>query len=124
MGLKKLTNPQGLTSSDEELFGRIAYAMVVVGLWTKATRRNVDSFDFFEIRGQNGEPAYRIGRQGNGAYVLLTLPSGVVRYGETFVELLRTIAYVPDVASRHKGLKKLRPLKWPPKRLQRPSRGL
>jgi len=98
MGRKYRSNQPALTAGDEELFGRIAYAMVVVGLWQKTTRRQKESFDFFEIRGQDGEPAFRIGRQAGGRYVLLKLPTGAVIYGKSLAELLRNIAYVPERA--------------------------
>lgn len=98
MGRNEKTRRPALTAGDEELFSRIAYAMVVVGLWQKTTRRNTESFDFFEICGQNGEPAFRIGRQAGGRYALLKLPTGAVSYGKTLAELLRSIAYVPERA--------------------------
>ena len=87
MGRNEQSRKPALTAGDQELFGRIAYAMVVVGLWQKTTRRQTESFDFFEIRGQDGEPAFRIGRQSGGRYVLLTLPTGAVSYGKTLAEL-------------------------------------
>lgn len=98
MGRNDKSKQPTLTADDEELFGRIAYAMVVVGLWQKTIRRQTKSFDFFEIRGQDGEPAFRIGRQAGGRYVLLKLPTGAVSYGKTLAELLRSIAYVPESA--------------------------
>jgi len=98
MGRNERSRKPALTAGDQELFGRIAYAMVVVGLWQKTTRRQTESFDFFEIRGQDGEPAFRIGRQSGGRYVLLKLPTGAVSYGKTLAELLRSIAYVPESA--------------------------
>ena len=70
MAIQRSTKTDRLTPSDSELFGRIAYAMVVVGLWKKVVRRTDDCFDFFEITGQKGEMAYRIGRLSDGAYVL------------------------------------------------------
>lgn len=98
MGRNEQSRKPTLTVGDEELFGRIAYAMVVVGLWQKTIRRQTESFDFFEIRGQDGEPAFRIGRQTGGRYVLLKLPTGAMSYGKTLTELLRSIAYVPESA--------------------------
>ena len=98
MGGNKQSRKPVLSAGDEELFGRVAYAMVVVGLWQKTIRRQTESFDFFEILGQDGTPSFRIGRQAGGRYVLLKMPTGVVSHGKTFAELLRTIAYVPERA--------------------------
>lgn len=98
MGRNEHSREPALTTSDVDLFGRVAYAMVVVGLWQKAIRRQSGSFDFFEIHGQDGSPTFRIGRQAGGRYVLLKMPTGAVSYGGTFAELLRNIAYVPERA--------------------------
>ncbi len=98
MGGNEKSRKPALSAGETELFGRVAYAMVVVGLWQKTIRRQTDSFDFFEILGQDGTPSFRIGRQAGGRYVLLKLPTGAVSYGKTFTELLRTIAYVPERA--------------------------
>ncbi len=98
MGGNEKSRKPALTARDEELFGRVAYAMVVVGLWQKTIRRQSGSFDFFEISGQDGSPSFRIGRQAGGRYVLLKMPTGAVSYGKTFAELLRNIAYVPERA--------------------------
>ena len=98
MGRYEPSRNPALTAGDEELFGRVAYAMVVVGLWHKIIRRQSGSFDFYEIHVQDGAPIFRIGRESNGRYVLLKMPSGAVSYGKTFAELLRNIAYVPERA--------------------------
>lgn len=98
MGRNEKSKKPVLLPGDEELFGRVAYAMVVVGLWQKTIRRRTDAFDFFEIFGQDGAPAFRIGRQAGGRYVLLKMPTGAVSQGKTFPDLLRTIAYVPESA--------------------------
>jgi hypothetical protein len=95
MNFQRETKVGRLTAEDRELFGRIAYAMVVVGLWKSTVRRTDDSFDFFEIRGQQGQLAYRIGRTGDGAYVLFNLSTGARARGAVFADLLRTVAYVP-----------------------------
>jgi hypothetical protein len=87
-----------LTAPDAELFGRVAYAMVVVGLWEKVIRRTEDSFDFFEVTGQKGQMAYRIGRLSGGGYVLFNLATGVRKQGQSLKEVLRNVAYVPDPA--------------------------
>ena len=50
MNFQRSTKVDRLTAEDRELFGRIAYAMVVVGLWKTTVRRTDDSFDFFENR--------------------------------------------------------------------------
>ena len=92
---KRPTKTEILTMADVTLFGRIAYAMVVFGLWEKAVRRTEEAFDFFEIRGQNGDPTFRIGRLRDGQYVLFTLATGVRQYGPTFGGLLSNIAFVP-----------------------------
>ena len=96
MAIQRSTKTDRLTPSDSELFGRIAYAMVVVGLWKKVVRRTDDCFDFFEITGQKGEMAYRIGRLSDGAYVLFNLSTGARKQGQNLKELLRNVAYVPD----------------------------
>lgn len=98
MGGDEHSRKPALTAKDVDLFGRVAYAMVVVGLWQKTIRRQSGSFDFFEIHGQDGSPAFRIGRQSGGRYVLLKMPTGAVTYARTFAELLRNIAYVPERA--------------------------
>lgn len=95
MNFQRSTKVGGLTVEDRELFGRIAYAMVVVGLWKTTVRRTDDSFDFFEIRGQQGQLAYRIGRTVEGGYVLFNLMTGARAHGSAFAELLRSVAYVP-----------------------------
>jgi len=96
MTFQRSTKTDRLTASDTELFGRIAYAMVVVGLWKKVVRRTDDSFDFFEVTGQKGEMAYRIGRLSDGGYVLFNLATGVRKQGQGLKEVLRNVAYVPD----------------------------
>lgn len=95
MNFQRATKVGRLTGEDSELFGRIAYAMVVVGLWKTTVRRTEDSFDFFEIRGQQGQLAYRIGRTLEGGYVLFNLMTGARTHGAGFPELLGSIAYVP-----------------------------
>lgn len=96
MTFQRSTKADRLTAADTELFGRIAYAMVVVGLWKKAVRRTDDSFDFFEITGQKGQLAYRIGRMSDGGYVLFNLMTGARKRGESLKEVLRNVAYVPN----------------------------
>ena len=96
MTFQRSTKADRLTASDAELFGRIAYAMVVVGLWKKVVRRTDDSFDFFEITGQKGQLAYRIGRTGDGEYVLFDLLSGARKRGQSLKQILRNVAYVPS----------------------------
>ena len=98
MTFQRSTKVDRLTAADTELFGRIAYAMVVVGLWKKAVRRTDDSFDFFEITGQKGQLAYRIGRMSDGAYIVFNLSTGVRKHGQSLKEVLRNIAYVPNAA--------------------------
>lgn len=95
MNFQRTTRVGRLTAEDRDLFGRIAYAMVVVGLWKSTVRRTDDSFDFFEVRGQQGQLAYRIGRTGDGGYVLFNLSTGARTRGPRFADLLRTVAYVP-----------------------------
>ena len=96
MTFKRSTKLDRLTADDTELFGRIAYAMVVVGLWKKAVRRTEENFDFFEITGQKGQMAYRIGRLSDGVYVLFDLTTGVRKRGGSLREVLRSVAYVPN----------------------------
>jgi len=96
MAFQRTTKIDRLTAADTELFGRIAYAMVVVGLWKKVLRRTDDSFDFFEITGQKGQMAYRIGRLSDGGYVLFNLMTGVRKQGQSLKEVLRNVAYVPN----------------------------
>lgn len=98
MAFQRATKVERLTASDTDLFGRIAYAMVVVGLWKKAVRRTEDSFDFFEVTGQKGQMAYRIGRLSDGGYTLFNLATGARKRGETLKEVLRNVAYVPDAS--------------------------
>jgi hypothetical protein len=98
MNFQRSTKADRLTAQDTELFGRIAYAMVVVGLWKKAVRRTDASFDFFEITGQKGQLSYRIGRLGDGGYVLFNLLTGARKKGESLKEVLRNVAYVPHTA--------------------------
>lgn len=98
MNFQRSTKIDRLTAEDRELFARIAYAMVVVGLWNTTVRRTDESFDFFEIRGQQGQLAYRIGRQGDGGYVLFNLMTGARKHGGSFSEVLRSVAYVPHGA--------------------------
>lgn len=98
MAFQRSTKADRLTVADTELFGRIAYAMVVVGLWKKTVRRTDDSFDFFEITGQKGQLAYRIGRLNDGAYILFNLGTGMRTRGESLKEVLRHVAYVPTSA--------------------------
>lgn len=96
MKIQRPTRASGLSGSDTELFSRIAYAMVVVGLWKKVVRRTEDSFDFFEVTGQKDQLAYRIGRTTDGEYVLFDLLSGTRKRGQTLKEILRNVAYVPS----------------------------
>jgi hypothetical protein len=98
MAFQRTTKVERLTASDTDLFGRIAYAMVVVGLWKKAVRRTDDSFDFFEITGQKGQMAYRIGRMSDGGYILFNLATGVRKRGQSLREVLRNVAYVPNAS--------------------------
>ena len=95
MSYQRSANIDRLTAADTELFGRIAYAMVVVGLWQKSVRRTEESFDFFEITGQKGQMAYRIGRMSDGKYILFNLMTGARQHGASMRELLSSIAYVP-----------------------------
>ena len=95
MKFQRPTKDKRLSAQDTELFSRIAYAMVVVGLWKKAVRRTEESFDFFEITGQKGQLAYRIGRKNDGSYVLFNLMTGARKHGETLKQVLRSVAYVP-----------------------------
>jgi hypothetical protein len=95
MNIQRTTRVDRLTAEDRELFGRIAYAMVVVGLWKTTVRRTDDSFDFFEVRGQQGQLSYRIGRVVDGGYVLFNLMTGARKHGANLADLLRSIAYVP-----------------------------
>lgn len=85
-----------LTGFDRHLVTRIAYAMVVSGLWSRILQRRSESFDYFEILDQNGQPSYRVGRFADGKYVLLDLRSGLQKRGKSMAEVLRGIAYVPD----------------------------
>jgi len=96
MSFQRSTKVDRLTAADAELFGRIAYAMVVVGLWKKTVRRTDESFDFFEITGQKGQMAYRVGRLGDGAYILFNLMTGARKQGGSLREVLRSVAYVPN----------------------------
>lgn len=96
MNFQRPTKVIRLSGQDSELFSRIAYAMVVVGLWKKVVRRTDDSFDFFEVTGQNGQLAYRIGRIADGEYVLFDLLSGIRKRGQGLKEILRNVAYVPS----------------------------
>jgi hypothetical protein len=92
-------NNSALTAFDRHLITRIAYAMVVSGLWTRILPRRRDGFDFYEIVGQDGRPSFRVGRlaDGNGGkYMLLDLRSGLRRQGKSCAEVLRDIAYVPN----------------------------
>ena len=98
MNFQRSTKVDRLTAEDRELFGRIAYAMVVVGLWKTTVRRTDESFDFFEIRGQRGQLAYRIGRTVDGGYVLFNLMTGARKHGSSLTEVLRSVAYVPRSA--------------------------
>lgn len=95
MTFQRSTKLDRLTAADVDLFGRISYAMVVVGLWKKTVRRTDESFDFFEITGQKGQLAYRIGRLGEGGYVLFNLTTGAREHGECLRDVLRNVAYVP-----------------------------
>lgn len=95
MKFQRTTKTGQLTAEDRELFGRIAYAMVVVGLWKNTVRRTDQDFDFFEVRGQQGQLAYRLGRMVEGDYILFNLMTGGRKRGASLTELLRTIAYVP-----------------------------
>lgn len=96
MNFERSTKVARLTGKDADLFGRIAYAMVVVGLWKKVVRRTDDSFDFFEVTGQKGQLSYRIGRMSDGEYVLLDMLSGSRKRGTGLKEVLRNVAYVPQ----------------------------
>jgi len=96
MNFQRPTKVNRLTGQDSELFSRIAYAMIVVGLWKKVVRRTDDSFDFFEVTGQKGQLAYRIGRTGDGEYVLFDLLSGARKRGKSLKQILRNVAYVPS----------------------------
>ena len=98
MKFQRSTKIERLTAGDADLFGRIAYAMVVVGLWKKAVRKTEESFDFFEITGQKGQLAYRIGRMSDGGYVLFNLMTGARKHGESLKQVLRSVAYVPHSA--------------------------
>ena len=87
--------PQGLTLHDEHLFTRVAYAMVVTGLWHSVMRRKEKSFDYFEINCREEQPAYRIGRLATGGYVVFHLDTGARELGKSLAEVLRDVAYVP-----------------------------
>ncbi len=100
MDHQRTRNLGRLTDEDRELFGRIAYAMIVVGLWKSSVRRTEESFDFFEIRGQQGQLAYRIGRLRDGGYMLFNLSTGGRVRGLEFAGLLKSIAYVPEASGR------------------------
>ena len=95
MSLEKLEKTYGLTAKDEDLLSRVAYAMVVAGVWDKAVRRTDSAFDFFEIWRPGPLAAYRIGRLRDGIYVLFNLATGVRKYGSGLAEVLMEIAYVP-----------------------------
>jgi hypothetical protein len=86
---------RGLTSHDEHLFTRVAYAMVVTGLWHSVARRDEKSFDYFEINRREGNPTYRVGRLSSGGYVVFHLDTGVREVGNSLSEVLRDVAYVP-----------------------------
>ena len=91
-----------LTGFDRHLVTRIAYAMVVSGLWTRILPQRYDSFDCYEIIGRDGRPSFRVGRFADGKYVLLDLRSGLQKRGKSIDEVLRDIAYVPNSReSRH-----------------------
>jgi hypothetical protein len=96
MNFERSTKVARLTGKDADLFSRIAYAMVVVGLWKKVVRRTDESFDFFEVTGQKGQLSYRIGRMSDGEYVLLDMLSGARKRGAGLKEVLRNVAYVPQ----------------------------
>lgn len=98
MNFQRSTKVARLTEKDSDLFGRIAYAMVVVGLWQKVVRRTDDNFDFFEVTGQKGQLSYRIGRTGDGDYVLFDLLSGARKRGPSLKDILRNVAYVPQAS--------------------------
>lgn len=85
-----------LTGFDRHLVTRIAYAMVVSGLWTRILPRCSQNFDFYEILGQDGRASFRVGRFADGKYVLLDLRSGLQKRGKSIGEVLRGIAYVPN----------------------------
>ncbi len=87
--------PQRLTLYDENLFTRVAYAMVVTGLWHSVARREEADFDYFEINRQEDRPTYRVGRQSSGGYVVFHLDSGFRERGTSMSEVLRDVAYVP-----------------------------
>lgn len=84
-----------LTANDKRLFTRIAYAMVLTGLWHSVARRVEMSFDYFEIYRQEGHAAYRVGRLSCGGYVGLNLGTGTRAHGISLAPVLREIAYVP-----------------------------
>lgn len=98
MKFQRSTEVDRLTEADTELFGRIAYAMVVVGLWKKAVRRTDADFDFYEITGPKDRLAYRIGRRSDGSYVLFNLMSGARQSGGSLKAVLRNVAYVPHTS--------------------------
>lgn len=89
------SEPLGLTSLDEHLFTRVAYAMVVTGLWHSVARCEKKSFDYFEINRREGQPAYRVGRLSSGGYVVFHLDTGARELGKSLSEVLRDVAYVP-----------------------------
>lgn len=99
-------NNNALTGFDRHLITRIAYAMVVSGLWTRVLPRRRDGFDFYEIVGQDGRPSFRVGRLADRIetkYVLLDLRTGLRRQGKSLAEVLRDIAYVPDSTDMRRG---------------------
>lgn len=96
MPQKQTENNGLLTGFDRHLVTRIAYAMVVSGLWTRIVSRRCESFDYYEIVDQNGRPNFRVGRFSDGQYVLLDLRRGLRKYGASIAEVLREIAYVRE----------------------------
>jgi len=89
------SGPFGLTVHDEHLFTRVAYAMVVTGLWHSVVRRKEKSFDYFEINRRGEQAAYRVGRLSTGGYVVFHLDTGAREIGKSLAEVLRDVAYVP-----------------------------
>lgn len=83
---------------DRHLVTRVAYAMVVSGLWARVEARQSDSFDYYEIFDDSNRPRYRVGRLDDGGYRLLDLRSGLYQRGRSFADVLRSIAYVPGPA--------------------------
>lgn len=96
MSRDRIPESHQLTGFDRHLITRIAYAMVVSGLWTRIAARHGDEFDYYEIVDVAGRARYRAGRLADGKYVLLDLRSGLRKSGDSLTEVLRQIVFVPS----------------------------